>query len=72
MKHRERESDKTQSLRAEEGGSELSAGPDEQDAELPLGPMREGIVDLHALEEDETVQADRVEAQRRAESGLDD
>ena len=72
MRDNDRGSEKTQSLRVEQGESELPAGATEQDAELPLGPLREGIVDLHTPEEEETVKADRAEARRRGEQGLDD
>ena len=57
----------TPSLRVEQGevDHEPLAGLDEQDAELPLGPMREAVADLQSPEEDETVRADRAAAEQR-------
>jgi hypothetical protein len=64
---RREKTEDTRSLRLERGEQpEAEAGTEEQDAELPLGPLREGIVDLHSAEQEQpTVQADRAEAERR-------
>jgi hypothetical protein len=52
------------SLREERG--DARGVPEAQEDELPLGPLREGVVESQsAAEEDATVAADRAEAERR-------
>jgi hypothetical protein len=69
-----RNHEKTHSARQEQGDPDREplAGPDEQDAALPLGPMREAVVDLQGQEEDETVRADRAAAEQRSRLQGDD
>jgi hypothetical protein len=56
--------DETESLREERGGA--GGLPEAQEDELPLGPLRDGVVESQsAPQEDETVAADRAEAERR-------
>jgi hypothetical protein len=42
------------------------------DAALPLGPMREAIVDLRGRDEEQTVKEDRAEAERRGTTASSD
>ena len=59
--------DETKSLRKERGEAGKQARTEE--LELPLGPMREGVVESQsAPQEEDTVAADRAEAERRGDS----
>lgn len=70
MRDEDQRSGRSESLQVEKGQPrEEPAGLAEQEAELPLGPMREAIVGLRdADQEEETVQADRAEAERRKDN----
>jgi hypothetical protein len=68
-RERDRDVEKTRTLRVDQGEEDSLAGEDQQEAELPIGPMREAIVDLHPRpEEDPTIAADRAAAEKRGET----